>query len=307
MTPSQQRLVERLRAFGTPHVILHDHVFTRTGAIVSPESQACDPVSLTPAEGDQLLDALGGQLVQWTEGFRPDNAPGAWYSVIARRHLRLEDFNSKKRYALRQSLKRCSARPIAADELAAIGYPVHVNACRRYGRTGSALPTEEQFRRNVSRDRDYADILQHWGIFTTGEKLIGYATNRILGPAEVYSSSIRLDPEHLDCQPGYALMHGMTRHYLEEHGFAYLNDGFRSLYHETRVQEFLVSSFRFEKAYTTLRVHYRRPLRIAVAAAYPLRRLIAPLHPRMTALLALEDAHRHPLAPASVPETTETE
>lgn len=123
-------------------------------------------------------------------------------------------------------------------------------------------------------------------------RLIAFAQNLIFGKTEVNYSVLKFDPEFLKLYPSYALIHTMNRHYLQEEGFEYVNDGYRSILHDTNVQEFLIEKFGFEKAYTNLHLHYRQALRILMLASYPFRRSLSCLDRRLQAMYRLEECRR---------------
>ena len=51
----------------------------------------------------------------------------------------------------------------------------------------------------------------------------------------------------------------------------YVNDGARSIAHDTNIQEFLIKKFKFRKAYCKLNVIYRWDVGIAVKILYPFK------------------------------------
>ena len=48
----------------------------------------------------------------------------------------------------------------------------------------------------------------------------------------------------------------MNEYYLSEKKIRYVNDGSRSISHETNIQSFLVDKFKFRKAYCKLHLEY---------------------------------------------------
>ena len=55
----------------------------------------------------------------------------------------------------------------------------------------------------------------------------------------------------------------------------YINDGARSIRHETNFQEYLIKYFGFRKAYCNLKIKYRRPYGWLVNLIYPFRNYIS--------------------------------
>ena len=79
----------------------------------------------------------------------------------------------------------------------------------------------------------------------------------------------------------------MYEFYLGAEGFDYVNDGWRSIFHETGVQDFLMQKFNFEKAHTNLRVQFRQPIAALLQISVPLHPVLSRADNRLKALLEL--------------------
>ena len=288
---SRPALEARLKAHGTPYSRVQDRVFARSQSIISPVVPASERVACSTRECGQLLRSLGGAMVRWTSGFNTHNRPSEWYSVICRRFKPLEALPHRKRYKIKRSLAACEARMISAGELAATGYPVLLKAVRRYKGPQPSLPTEEEFRERIALEGLFPNLVQHWGVYHQ-HILIGFTQIQLLGGTEVYYSTTKLNPDYFKYDPGYAVVHRMLEHYLGRCGFQYVNDGFRSIYHQTNMQSFLIENFGFERAYTQLHIHYRPPFGLLVRLAYPCRALLARLDRRLAAVFEQERCRR---------------
>jgi hypothetical protein len=80
----------------------------------------------------------------------------------------------------------------------------------------------------------------------------------------------------------------MNRYYLADHDFAYVNDGFRTLLHESDLQDFMERTFHFEKAHATVDVDSRAPYGVLIRATFPLRGTLGRIDRRVGALYELE-------------------
>ena len=49
-----------------------------------------------------------------------------------------------------------------------------------------------------------------------------------------------------------SLIRSLIKQYLNENNFRYVNDGAKSMSHDTNIQEFLIKKFKFRKAYCQL-------------------------------------------------------
>jgi len=281
----------RLESHGIPCVRAENHLFIKCQGIISPAAPASEPVDCGSPLCRRLVRELGGTMVRWTSGFAPNNRPAEWYSVICRKFVPLEELPHRKRYKIKRSLKACEARIISAGELAAAGYPVLLKAIKRYKGPVPSVPTEEQFRTRLALDSQFPDLVQHWGVYHQNT-LIGYTQILIVGGTEVGYSSTKLDPDYFKYDPGYAVVYRMLEHYLGRGGYQYVNDGFRSVYHETNMQSFLMENFGFEKAYTKLHLYYRSPLGLLMRLGYPYRNLLGRMDRRLAALFEQERCRR---------------
>ena len=291
LSPPARPVLARLEAHGLPHSRVQGQIFVKSQGIISPIVPASESVTCSPRVCRQLIQSLGGAIVRWTSGFDAQNRPAEWYSVICRRFIPVEDLPHRKRYKIKRSLRACEARLIPAGELAASGYPVLVKAIKRYKGPQPSVPTEEQFKTRIALESRFPDLVQHWGVYYQNT-LIGFTQIELIGGSEVYYSTTKIDPAYLKYDPGYAVVYRMLEHYLGHGGFEYVNDGFRSIYHQTNMQSFLMENFGFEKAYTQLHLHYRSPLAFLVQLGYPVRALLGQMSRRLAAVFEQERCRR---------------
>jgi hypothetical protein len=261
--------------------------------MVVPFGPAKPAYSLPDADAARALRALGGICVRTTGGFRPPQ-PGRdeWWAVICRRFAAVDDVpSSNTRSKLRRALRRCEVRRLAPDELARDGYDVYVRALERYGDGASTPMSRRAFEARALAAEGYDDIVHTWGVSVDG-RLAGYGETYLFGATEANYATIRLDPAHLGRYTSYALLHEMNRYYLHERGVEYVNDGFRSILHQTGIQDFLVQQFGFERAYSDVRLAWRPTYGALVRLTFFARGILGRADPRMSALYELEHASR---------------
>ena len=277
-----------LQAKNRRYAIVGGQLFTRKERWVVPVGPASQSYCLTPAQGRGLLAELGGLWVMWTDGFGPHAAASDWYAVICRRHLPVEEVASgNTRSKLRRGLKQCEVRPVDVRELAQNGYETYCAAVRGYSNHQEVLPTAAEFARRIMSDEPFGETRHRWAAYCDG-KMVAFAQNLIYDKTEVDYTVIKLHPEYLNRYSSYALIYRMNEHYLAQQQFDHVTDGFRSIVHQTGVQDFLVREFGFEQARTGLHVHYRPPLGGLLKLARPIRRLLMKAGPKAQALLELE-------------------
>lgn len=273
-------------------MLIDGQLFARHARWIMPVGPVSQRYHLNNRQCRELLRSLGGLWVQWTDGFGPHNASSEWYAVICRKHLAVEDIaDSKRRSEMRRAIRECEVRKVDAEEIAAHGYETYCAALTGYGEHADTFPTVEEFATRVMTDAPLAETRHQWAAYCDG-KIVGFSQNLVYEKLEVNYTHIKLHPEYLNRYSSYALIYRMNEYYLEQEGFEYVNDGFRSISHDTNVQEFLIKKFGFEKAYTGLRIHYRFPLGYMLRIARPLRKVLTRAYPKSNALFELDRVKR---------------
>ena len=215
-----------------------------------------------------------------------------WYAVICDKFLELSEIASANtRSKIRRGLKNCKVELVDADFIARQGYEVYISAFKRYKDVKPIR--EKEFIRSVLVSRDFNDIIHYWGVFERNSKrLIAYSQNFIFGEIEVNYSTIKFHPDYLKLYPSYALIYTMNKYYLKEKPYEYVNDGFRSIFHETSFQEYLIKKFNFRKAYTRLEVIYRPWLFAFLSITFPFRKFLGKINAKLKALYEMEEIRR---------------
>jgi hypothetical protein len=272
---------------GEPATVVNGAIFKLYSGMVVSFGPSNADYSLSREEALRVLRTLGGTVLRVTTGFRPASATSEWYAVICRAFTPIERVaSSNTRSKLRRALRNCDVRRISSEELARSGYEVYRKAFDRYRGPGSPV-SASAFEAHVRAGEDFEDIVHHWAVTSDGE-LAGYSSNYVFGDTEATYSALKFHPAHLRKYASYALFHRMNEYYLSERRIGYVNDGFRSILHETELQEFLERSFAFEKAHMGIDAFYRQPYRMLLRASFPFRTLIGKLDERVRAIYELE-------------------
>ncbi len=280
--------IEVLRGKGRPFAKVGDKVFVRKGPAAVPLGPVGSDFTVTPDQANRLLRELGGWWVQYTDGFRWGAESSSWYAVLCRGHVSLANIVSgNTRSKLRRGLKHCRVVKVNPGEIAEKGYETYCAALQGYKGWNGAVPSPKEFERSVNSDAPFPDVRHQWAVYHRDD-MIAFAQNLVYWPIEVDYTLIKLHPAFLKLYPAYALIYTMNQYYLEDQGFEYVSDGFRSVLHQTGVQQFLIDKFGFERAYTGLHMHYRFPLGAAVQLLRPARALVRKMSPSVGALLELD-------------------
>jgi hypothetical protein len=203
-------------------------------------------------------------FARWTSKFDCLEETEFWY-VICDNKLVLKDYSRNTRSKIRRGLEKCEVNMITKDILLENGYDCYFSAFSRYN-THLSPKTITQFQDEVNSSDNSWDF---WGIYHE-DILIGYSQNKIIDDYCDYST-IKFHPDYLRLYPSYALFFTMNQYYLNEKNFKYVNDGARSISHETNIQSFLIDKFRFRKAYCKLNIIYSPKIKLILALIYPFR------------------------------------
>ncbi|MFO0913903.1 MAG: hypothetical protein U0795_13175 [Pirellulales bacterium] len=298
MTPPYQlsdqaigRYTELLAGRREKFVVVEGKIFRPYSRMAVPLGPASSDYTIATRTARQIIRQLACPLARWTNGFHPESATNGWYSVICREFIPTEKLKAKYRSEIVRGLNNCTVRPIDADYLAHHGHAVYASAAAGYGLSPQAVKGAESFVAEHQVHARFDDIVHNWGVFA-GDRLIGYSTNYVFDREEVFYSVVKFDPAHLRLYPSYALFYTMNGHYLRDQQFQYVNDGFRSILHDTSIQEYLIKKFNFHQAFTHLSVQYSPLMSAAMKVLFPAQRLVRRFDHRFDALFELERIRR---------------
>ncbi len=258
------------------------------GALL-PKVQPYVNVVLSKKEQKELLKKSKAFFLRYTNEW--DRQESEFWYVIKDQKEDLESYKSKVRNQIKKGLKNCIVKKVDRETIAKDGYEIYVSAMNSY-KTDLNIISEKKFCSNKKNLENY----DTWAVYAkdTG-KMIAYASNRIQNSSCNYTE-IKFHPKYMKLYPSYALFYEMNHYYLNEKGMAYVDDGARSISHETNIQSFLIDKFKFRKAFVKLHVTYRWDIKLAVILLYPLRALIAKFsHPvlnKISVILKQEEIRR---------------
>ena len=228
---------------------------------------------LSRMECKKLL-SHGGLFVRNVYDFDTPTPTSFWY-VIKDSFGGLEELTSGARRDVRKSLRTYNVRRITVDELRTVGYPIFASAQESY-KVKCEVVSQEAFDAMIDTYEKKGERMEYWGVekIESGE-IVAVAVNTLKESSCEYST-LKCKPEALKdgTQPYYGLIYEMNRHYLTERGMKYVNDGARSITNHSNIQPFLISKFKFRKAYCQLSIHYKWWLGVIVKILYPFRKLI---------------------------------
>ena len=174
-----------------------------------------------------------------------------WY-IINDKKCDLKDYSVNTRSKIKRGLKKLSVKKISKQELLKSGYSVYKNALERYDVVLQKLNQNEFIKEIDGLDQQW----DFWGVYCSANKnLVAYSLNRVVDDYCDYST-IKFDPIYLRDYSSYILYYSMNKYYLNENNFKYVNNGTRSISHQTNIHDFLIDKFKFRKAYCKMEIEY---------------------------------------------------
>lgn len=275
---------------GKKYVVLNGNIFCEYNKMIIPIGSICKNYCEGIDYKNLFKNFPTAIMVRSTSGLK-DNCNENWYSVICDKFKDLDEMNSKLRYQVKKGLNNCKVKKITPKYLADNGYRVFINAFNNYKGTNIPKVTKQDYYNDILSAEGYEDIIDYWGVFHD-DILVAYSVNYKYGKDEVNYSTIKIDPKYLNKYPAYALIHEMNKYYLKENNFKFVNDGFRSISHESNIQEFLIKKFNFRKQEVTLNITYRWYLELFIKLTFLFKNSLSKIDKRIAAIYNLEDINR---------------
>jgi len=291
---SLERFCEYYECTGQRFEVLNGVLWREYNRMIVPLAPVSQNCSITKSDADLLLRKFrSAVLVRATCGFS-ERQYGDWYAVICTHFTDLNDLKAKNRSEIKRGLRNCKVLMVDASFIGENGFDVYVSAFERYRGVRKPQISRDEYKQRILSTKRFDDIIQYWAVFYESE-LIGYSENYIFDNVEVNYSSVKFQPRYLSLYPSYALFYTMNKFYLGEQGFKYVNDGFRSIRHQTNIQKYLIEKFGFERAYLGLQVFYRWYVKFGINSTFPFRNFVSRLGPQLDSLYKLEEIRREML------------
>lgn len=249
------------------------------GALI-PNTAPNVEINLTKEESKELLKKTNAYFLRYTNNWDTKNKSEFWF-VIKDEKEDIDFYKSKIRNQIKKGLKNCLVKKVSCEEIAKYGYEVYKKAFDNYN-TNLLLSSETKFYEDTLKNNKYHYFAVYSRLENTNkDKMIAYSSNFIEDNSCNYKT-IKFDPEYLSLYPSYALIHEMNLYYLNELSLAFVNDGARSISHDTNIQDYLIQKFNFRKAFCKLNIDYRWDIKLAIKILYPFRNSIKNINHKVT-------------------------
>ena len=238
------------------------------GALL-PQTAPHVKIELTKEEEQELLQLSKAYFLRYVSNWDQKDTSQFWY-VIKSEFSGMEELSSNTRNQVRKGLKHCMVKKVQAAIIANEGYEVYREAFHNYATYIKPLDKSKFIQMILGSNKS-----DFWAVYKKDDhKMIAYSQNFIEDNSINYST-IKFHPEYLKLYPSYALFFEMNQYYLSEKNFLYVNDGARSISHDTNIQDFLIQKFKFRKSYVKLHVVYRWDVGFVIRILYPFRTLLS--------------------------------
>ncbi len=208
-------------------------------------------IGLSRNEIKQEVKNNNAFFARWTTNFDSKKQSVFWY-IINDKKCDLKDYSVNTRSKIKRGLKKLTVKKISKKELLKSGYSVYKNALERYDVVLQKL-NQNEFKKEIESLGEQWDF---WGVYCSkSQNLVAYSLNRIVDDYCDYST-IKFDPMYLKYYSSYVLYYSMNKHYLNDSNFKYVNNGTRSISHQTNIHDFLIDKFKFRKAYCKMEIEY---------------------------------------------------
>lgn len=237
---------------------------------------------LSRLESKLLLMRKKAAFIRWDEDF--GSADGSeWWHVVKDSQESLDSLSGSTRSKIRRGLKRFNVRLASREEVMRCAYQVYAGAFERYF-TFEEKVSEIEFQNSIALLPEETEFFV--AIDKTTGKLAAFSENLVADNACFYLS-IWFLPEALRSYVGYALIHEMNKHYLNDKRLHYVSDGARSISHQTNIHSFLCEKFAFRKEHARLQVVYAPGIDFLIWILYPFRSYLARASVRVLQKLAV--------------------
>jgi len=248
-TASARDLTAHELAKHLPRVVwINDSPWGMTDRVLRPMTMP--HVGLSPDRRDlrKAIAEHGALLAVWTSEWDSLDASSPWWwTCCDQQGYEFDRIDSSRgRRSIRKGLRECEVRQVPSREFGPLAYPIHAAAVRSYGQPA---PDEAVYLRHIEQMAAYPGTA-FWAAFH-GDCMAAFATCQVVDQA-VSLGTTKSDPELDKHNPNAALFYTIAEHYLDR-GILYVSNGWRPLWHPTRINDFL-ETLGFRKVYCRVNV-----------------------------------------------------
>ncbi len=270
--------------------VIHNGVFWRNyQGMVEPLGPVLQNYHIEKKEARKLQEKLGGWLIRWTEYNAPPltASDNDWYAVLCFDALELENLPSKKRKKLKKAKENCTCQIVPTELIARQGYEIYRKAHIRYSNNKNNIVSETAFKEDILQEIPFQDIIQYCGVFVKGN-LVGYSKVYLYDDAEAGCAVSKYDPDYLSYQISDAMVLYRQEEYLKSKKVKYISVGYKTLDHQTTVQDYYCRKFNFKKIKLPLHILYAQKINWAMPFVRMFPKIASNISPKILPLIKLD-------------------
>ncbi len=192
-------------------------------------------------------------FVRWEDHFDTTEKLTEWWHVIKDKPDTLNSLPSKTRNMVKRALEKFIVVRVSVEIIQKLGYSVYLDAYTRYS-TNERKYNNNEFLEAI---KDLPENTEWWGVFDKEKGgMVGFSENFIHNN-KCFFVTMWHRPNSMKLFSSYLHFFEMERYYLIEQKFDFISDGARSINHDTNIHDFLISKFKYRKAYASLRIVYK--------------------------------------------------
>lgn len=191
-----------------------------------------------------------------------------WY-IIRDQYYEIDEYPSRNtRKHIRKALSVYEYKKIDKEEMLQNGYQIFIDCSLRFKNKPKGKFSVTEFEEFIEEcDQDGYEF---WaGYDRESGDMAMFEILYIMGDMVVESME-RLSGRFTKHNPTYGLNHELTRYYLQERGYRYINAGSRSYDGHSNIQSFLIDKLQFRVAYCRVQMYVPFWLKIGVLSLYPI-------------------------------------
>ena len=238
---------------------------------------SCAPSdNLVPFDTDELFKKLGGILIRYTTDFDCGEETGWWY-VIKDTPFDIASLKAKRRYEITKGTRNFTVRTIEADKYKDALFNVQVEAFKAYPEKYRPTVERNTFEQYIEQELCSENAVVYGAFAAETDELCGYAyvrKDKKYWNFSVLKTVPRCERDGVNAALIYQMLLDFNKE-KEAGSDIYINDGERSVIHETAFPDYLEKYFGFRKAYCKLHIVYNRKYKALVKIAYSMRKILA--------------------------------
>lgn len=236
-----------------------------------PTSEPHEEVDLEPIRNKSIWKIPEKPLMaRWTSDFNCGYETNWWY-VIKDTPFDIASLKSKRRYEVNKGKKNFTVKRIDPEKYLEELLKVQIAAYSVWPEKYRPTVDEKAFKESAMK---WKDVIVYAGFSNETAECCAYTLLNEY-PGHLEFNVLRANPDIERYGINAAMVNKILEDYSDRLGNRfYINDGERSIRHETAFQDYLEKYFGFRKAYCKLNIRYRLFVRLIINVLYPFRNII---------------------------------